>query len=232
MDRNVRLAKKLLRFARMLMAGYDTMEQDTQYFNENVANSSLPGFESQASDMEVTFIYSKDETGGCSIVFGEVDGDWGYTVNVNGDEFAQITKDTAQEAWETLSGRINTYISQMDSAIEARNEEMKVESVDNIGTCKLVEVGEDDAFRKEKSNAFNLALDPGTSQVYEATFTVNSGVDGRKLQKNLKGIKENIEIGMPVTWRRGGNVIKFQTINNADLDYAKDVITTAGWKLA
>lgn len=234
---NIKIAKSLIRLAKQLVAGFDTYNEDKSYFDENIKDyANLDGFSTNFdNDGNINFIYNKDESGGCHIVFGEVENrDWGYTVFINEEEDTSVVKDHPKDAYDVLVSRISTYAAKMDEAIAARDEAIKGEGDVNdnaggakLGVCTIKEI-EDDGEFNNKGNAFRYMLSDSNS--YEAVFTRNADVDVKKVQSSLKSIKEYIGYNMPVSLRRG--VLKFQLVNQNDMDYVKKLITGAGWTIA
>ena len=228
---NVRIAKSLIRLAKQLVAGFDTYDEDKAYFEENIKDyANIDGFDTNFdNDGNINFVYRKDESGGCHIVFGEVEGgDWGYTVFINEEEDTSVVKDHPKDAYDALVSKSSTYAAKMDKAIEARDEDGEKEfGGEAMGICIISEI-EDDSEFNNKGNAFRYMLSDSNS--YEAVFTPNAGVDGRKVQSSLKNIKEYIGYNMPVSMRRG--IIKFQLVNKSDMDYVKKLIKGAGWAIA
>lgn len=227
----VKIAKSLVRIARRLMAGYDTYEEDKAYYNENIKDMArLEGFSLSFDGNDIVFTYDKDESGSCSIVFGEIDGgDWGYTAYAGGDEIASVVEEHPKEAYDKLLANARAYARKMDEVI-AKAEESADKSFSSMGECLVTEVQDNGEF-SGRGNLFRHMLSDG-GDTYQAVFKPSAGVDAKVVMDSLKNIKSDIGMGLPVSMRRGGNVIKFQLVNKGDLDFAKGVISGYGWTLA
>ena len=229
---NVRIARSLLRLAKELVAGFDTYMDNKAQYEENIKDKArLDGFTlSYDEDDDMVFTYDKDETGGCSIVFGEIDGgDWGYTIYIDGEESGSVEKEHSEEAWQDLLANASKYAERMDKAIGSRDQGDEDDvPASSMGVCSIRESTDKGEF-KGRNNAFRYMLSGG-EPVYEATFAPGQGTDAGKVKSSLKSIKEYVGQGMPVVMKNGA--IKFQLINRSDMDYVKGVIRGAGWTLA
>lgn len=227
----IKIAKSLVRIARRLMAGYDTYDEDKAYYNENIKDMArLEGFSLSFEDDDIVFTYGKDETGSCNIVFGEIEGgDWGYTVYAGGEEVASVVEEHPKEAYDRLLANVNKYVRKMDAALE-KVEEAVDEPLSSMGECLVTEVQDNGEF-SGKGNLFRHMLSDGGA-TYQAVFKPSAGVDAKEVMDSLKNIKSDIGMGLPVSMRRGENIIKFQLVNKGDLDFAKGVISGYGWTLA
>ena len=228
-----KVAKSLLKIAKMLVSGKDTYEEDLAQYNENIKDKAvLDGFSTSIKDDDIVFTYSGDETGECSIVFGEVEsGDWGYTVIIDGDAVDTVVKSRVDEAYETLQQKAGSYREKMDRAVKARFSPAEAEATVDMGTYTISEINDDGSLEDDSAFAYFLTLG-GDHPCYEIRFAPAAGVDKRKVNSSMKSIKDEIGNGMPATMRRGDMAIRIQMVNSNDMEFVKSVVESAGWKPA
>ena len=187
-----------------------------------------------SNDDEITWTLKDDEYESCYILFGSSEDEWGYTVVIGGEEEKQVFKQDIREAWEALNSEIDSVISRMRGFLEEEESEDEIVDGDSapLGTCAIREVEDDGEFSNRKDNIFSLMYDTHNSATYEATFSPSENCTREELKESVRGIKEDLRNGMPVSRRRSENQIRFQVVNKQDIDYAKSLIQNAGWILA
>ena len=224
-----KVAKSLLKIAKMLVSGKDTYEEDLAQYNENIKDkASLDGVTVGFDHDDIVFTYNGDETGSCRIVFGEVEGfDWGYTVFIDGEAVSTSTMDHPNEAYETLQRVAKSYVRMMDKAIAERVVVSQPAAAADMGTCSISEISEKGI--GGKGNAFQYMMMQSREPAYEVVFTPSGSPAAT--QSSLKSIASDLDNMMPVSWKKGSNVIKFQPLNKNDVEYVKGVIKSAGWTI-
>lgn len=227
MDKSIRIAAEIIAIAKSLITGADKNGIDE--FESLKHSANLDGFEREFGDEEITFTWKDDESGSCNIVFGESEGEWGYVVNINGEEAASYTAETPREAWEKLTSKINSYVQLMEKEFKRHEEESMDAGADrNLGTCSIEE-SDDDSFNV-KDNAFRYMMSEGNN-TYELTFNRLPDVGKRELSRSLKAIFDYLDMMMPVEWKKGSDTMKFKLINQGDMRTVKSIIKNAGWTL-
>lgn len=229
MDKNIRIATELVKLAKSLVAV--DMDGGVAEFEALKNSANLNGFDRELGDEEITFTWKKDESGSCNIVFGESEGEWGYVVNVNGDEIASYTASTPGAAWDKLNAKLNSYVNSMENALKAHVDEATDNGADRIlGSCDIVEIDGDSL--NVKDNAFQYMMNNAGNVAYELKFNKNSDVGRRELGRSLKAIFDYLDMMMPVEWQKGSDTIRFKLVNKGDMRTVKSIIKNAGWTIA
>ena len=221
------IAKNIVKIARMLVA--EDENDNEKFFNSVVKAYSFDGFVSRVDeDDEISFIFKGDDTEGSYIVFGESEGEWGYTVFIGGDESIFYEAETCEDAFSNLKPRINTFLTKMQKYVEDRDRVVEKEEIIPMGECTVSKV-EDDGTFNFKDNPFRYMYDSYNEEVYEIVFIPNAGVGKRDMSKSITNVNSEISSQMNTNRKRGSNLLRFWAINSKDVDFVNDVLKNNGW---
>lgn len=230
---------RLMRIAGVIAAedeGFEEVFDANKFFEETVKGtdwSSKGLVVSDSNEDEITWMFKGDEYESCYVLFGESDGEWGYTVVIGGDESKQSFKSDIRDAWKELEGKIDLFVTQMEEFIQEETDDQQEEETDSapLGICKITEVPGDGEFNNRQDNIFSLMYDTYNATTYEAVFTPSENCTREELKESVRNIKDDLRNGMPVSRKRSENMVRFQVVNKQDIDYAKSLIQNAGWIL-
>lgn len=208
---NIKIAKELIALSRALIAD-EELNEDMQYFNNNVVNAKFNGFTTVVENNEIKFIYDADETESCYITFQNDGSEYGYTVIVNDQETKSVSKSTCEQAFKDLSDHIDTYVKSFDVFLKKIKEQtlQKVETYENLGTYKLI---------KSKMNDLR----------YKAVLTPDFNADDKIIQKSINEFKKELSSQMISIKQNSRFTFIITLMNESDINFVEDNLESYGW---